>query len=199
LAKFADSVVFVFGDLSLFIILIQFFPTGFDMPATFAMDRLAMTIQDLNNNLKELPAEPYLEQGTSINNSLKELQELLSHRPAVGPRVNTQQKQSEILTRTQRTEQVPRVAPDRETKEATSPAPRVGQILADRNTRATRSNSIHGIGTIVRKQFHNGKYYEGEVIDYETINKYYNIKFRDGDQEDFDEKDIKQYYKQKQQ
>jgi hypothetical protein len=62
---------------------VQFFPTGFDMPATSAMDRLAMTIQDLNNNVKEHPAEPYLEQGTSINNSLKELQELLLHRPAV--------------------------------------------------------------------------------------------------------------------
>jgi hypothetical protein len=91
------------------------------------------------------------------------------------------------------------VAPGRETKEATSPAPRVGQILEDRNTRATRSNSIHGIGTIVRKWFHNRKYYEGEVIDYDTINKYYKIKFKDGDQEDFDEKDIKQYYKQNQQ
>jgi hypothetical protein len=62
------------------------------MPATSAMDQLAMTIQDLNNNLKEHPAEPYLEQDTRINTSLKELQELLSHRPAVGPRVNTQQK-----------------------------------------------------------------------------------------------------------
>jgi hypothetical protein len=158
-----------------------------------------MTIQDLNSNLKEHPAEPYLEQGTRINTSLKELQELLSHRPAVGPRANTQQKQSEIPTRTKRTEQVPRVAPGRETKEATSPAPRVGQILEDQNTRATRSNSIHGIGTIVRKRFHNGKYCEGEVIDYNTINKYYKIKFKDGDQEDFDEKDIKQYYKQNQQ
>jgi hypothetical protein len=56
---------------------VQFFPTGFDMPATSAMDRLAMTIQDLNNNPKEQPAKPYLEQGTRINTSLKELQELL--------------------------------------------------------------------------------------------------------------------------
>jgi hypothetical protein len=81
------------------------------------------------------------------------------------------------------------VAPGRETKGATSPAPRVGQILEDRNT------SIHGMVTIVLKRFHNGKYYEGEVIDYDTINKYYKIKFKDGNQEDFDEKDIKQYYK----
>jgi hypothetical protein len=56
---------------------VQFFPTGFDMPTTSAMDRLAMIIQDLNNNLKEHPAEPYLQQGTSINNSLNTVPNIL--------------------------------------------------------------------------------------------------------------------------
>jgi hypothetical protein len=169
------------------------------MPTTSAMDRLAMTIQDLNNNIKQHPAEPYFEQGTSVNNSLKKLQELLLHRPAVGPRVKTQQKQSEIPTRTQRTKQAPRVEHSRETREVTTPAPRVGQLQEERNTRNTRSNTIHGIGTIVRKRFHNGKYYEGEVINYDTINKYYKVRFKDRDLEDLDKKDMKQYYKQNQQ
>jgi hypothetical protein len=54
-------------------------------------------------------------------------------------------------------------------------------------------NSIHRIGTKVRKKFNDGKYYEGEVIRYDPINQYYKIKYRDGDQEDYDEKDMKQY------
>jgi hypothetical protein len=38
----------------------------------------------------------------------------------------------------------------------------------------------------------------GEVIDYDTINKYYKIRFKDGYLEDFDKKNMKQYYKQNQ-
>jgi hypothetical protein len=91
--------------------------------STKILDQFLEFISQILEDLKEHPAEPYLEQGTRINTSLKELQELLSQRPDVGPRVNTQQRQGLIPTRTKRIEQVPRVAPGRETKEATSPAP----------------------------------------------------------------------------
>jgi hypothetical protein len=64
-----------------------------------------------------------------------------------------------------------------------------------RTTRTTRSNSIHGKGTIVRKRFENGSYYEGEVVNYDPISKSYKIKYAHGDFEDFDETDMKRYYK----
>jgi hypothetical protein len=54
-------------------------------------------------------------------------------------------------------------------------------------------NGICGIGTIVRKKFNDEKCYEGEVISYDPISRYYKIKYRDGDEEDYDEKDMKQY------
>lgn len=58
-------------------------------------------------------------------------------------------------------------------------------------------NGIRGIGTIVRKKFNDEKYYEGEVISYDPISQYYKIKYRDGDEEDYDEKDMKQYKQSK--
>jgi hypothetical protein len=58
--------------------------------------------------------------------------------------------------------------------------------------------AIHRMGTIIRKRFHDGKYYAGEVVDYDATNKYYKIKYKNGDKEDFDEKDMKLYYKQNQ-
>ena len=54
------------------------------------------------------------------------------------------------------------------------------------------------IGTVIRKKFpETGKYYEGEVIDYDTTHKWYRIKYLDGQEEDFDEDDLKEYRKHK--
>jgi len=64
-----------------------------------------------------------------------------------------------------------------------------------RESRLTRSNSIYGKGTIIRKLFDNGKHYEGEVIGYDSIHKCYKIKYADGNLEDFDAGDMKKYYK----
>ena len=63
--------------------------------------------------------------------------------------------------------------------------------------RKTRSKTIYSVGTIVRKRFidYDGKYYEGEVISYDPVRKHYTIKYTDGDQEDYDEEDMKRYYK----
>mmetsp|Transcript_18802 Transcript_18802/g.46677 ORF Transcript_18802/g.46677 Transcript_18802/m.46677 type:complete len:598 (-) Transcript_18802:251-2044(-) len=60
--------------------------------------------------------------------------------------------------------------------------------------RMVRSSSVYGIGTIVRKKF-KGKYYEGKVVSYDSINKCYHIRYTDGDEDDFDEAEMKLYYK----
>jgi hypothetical protein len=61
--------------------------------------------------------------------------------------------------------------------------------------RPTRSNIIHGNGTIVRKKFGNGTYCEGEVAGYDPVQKYYTIRYIDGNHDVFDEADMKRYYK----
>ena len=61
--------------------------------------------------------------------------------------------------------------------------------------RPTRSNSVHGNGTIVRKKFGNGTYCEGEVTGYDPVQKYYTIKYTDGNHDVFDEADMMRYYK----
>jgi len=60
--------------------------------------------------------------------------------------------------------------------------------------RTTRSNSVHGIGTIVRKKI-DGKYCEGEVVRYDSVKKHYQIRYTIGNEEEFDEEDMKLYYK----
>ena len=72
----------------------------------------------------------------------------------------------------------------------------------DMNKPVTRKTTLHKIGTIVRKRFSNEHFYgyfEGEVIGYNEINGYYKIKYRDGDMEEYDAQDMKQYYKHQQQ
>ena len=54
------------------------------------------------------------------------------------------------------------------------------------------------IGTIVLRKFKNGKWYEGEVTHYNQTNKFYKIKYRDGDTEDYSHSEMKQYRKPKQ-
>ena len=48
------------------------------------------------------------------------------------------------------------------------------------------------IGTIVKRKFNDGKWYEGEVTHYDPINKLYKIKYRDGDTEDYDHSEMKE-------
>ena len=54
------------------------------------------------------------------------------------------------------------------------------------------------IGTIVRRKFKNGKWYEGEVTHYNQTNKFYMIKYCDGDTEDYSHSEMKEYRKPKQ-
>ena len=64
--------------------------------------------------------------------------------------------------------------------------------------RPTRSTKTYNIGNIIRKRFSNHKYYEGEVTNYDPINKLYQIKYLDGDTEDFTPTERKQYYQHSQ-
>mmetsp|Transcript_12970 Transcript_12970/g.32751 ORF Transcript_12970/g.32751 Transcript_12970/m.32751 type:complete len:310 (+) Transcript_12970:132-1061(+) len=52
------------------------------------------------------------------------------------------------------------------------------------------------IGTIISKKFpETGEFYEGEVTGYDAENKWYKIRYLDGDEEEFDEEELKQYRK----
>ena len=50
------------------------------------------------------------------------------------------------------------------------------------------------IGTIIRKQF-DQRQYEGEIISYDPINKYYKVQYRDRDIEEFTTDEIKKISK----
>ena len=57
----------------------------------------------------------------------------------------------------------------------------------------TRLNKTYDIGTIIRKQFPNKKYYEGKITDYDPRNKLYHIKYLDDDTEELTPAEVKQY------
>jgi len=68
-------------------------------------------------------------------------------------------------------------------------------------TITTQSKSYHSkpIGTIVKKRSDkDGKYYEGEVTKYDSSNKLYTIKYKNGDQEEYDHDDMILYKKKDQ-
>ena len=53
-------------------------------------------------------------------------------------------------------------------------------------------DATYALGTKIRKDF-DGTPYDGEVIAYDARAKYYKIRYEDGDEEEMDAKDIKQY------
>ena len=53
---------------------------------------------------------------------------------------------------------------------------------------------MYDIGTIIRKRFPNKKHYKGEVTDYDPTNRYYKIRYLDGDTEEYTPQEMKQYY-----
>ena len=75
-----------------------------------------------------------------------------------------------------------------------------GVPLPEQPVPRTRSTTYvqEPVGTIVRKRFNDGKFYEGEVTKYNPINKYYTIKFVDGDIEEYDQQEMKKYKKKNQ-
>ena len=51
---------------------------------------------------------------------------------------------------------------------------------------------IHLIGTIVHRKFGN-HYFEGEITVYDSKEGFYHVVYLDGDQEDMDDNEVKQY------
>ena len=60
------------------------------------------------------------------------------------------------------------------------------------------TDTLEPMGTIVRKRFNDGKFYEGEVTKYDPINNYYTVRFQDGDVEEYDHDEMKRYKKKQQ-
>lgn len=54
------------------------------------------------------------------------------------------------------------------------------------------------IGTIIRKKIGNRKYYEGEVTKYDATNKFYTVKYTDGNISEYSHQEIISYKKKKQ-
>jgi len=61
-----------------------------------------------------------------------------------------------------------------------------------------RLPAVYPIGTIIRKKFPDGNYYEGEVKDYDPITGYYRVNYLDGDREDLEGREVKKYFKKNQ-
>jgi hypothetical protein len=68
--------------------------------------------------------------------------------------------------------------------------------ISPRNTRKTRSNTIHDIGTIICKHFPDGTRQEGKVTYYNSINGLYTIKYNNGETDEFGATKMRRYYKQ---
>ena len=72
-------------------------------------------------------------------------------------------------------------------------------VTAPRVPKEAPTPKIYSPGTIIRKRFpEDNRYYEGEVKYYDSTNKWYKIKYLDGMEEDYDEEEMKRYYKPKQ-
>ena len=70
------------------------------------------------------------------------------------------------------------------------------EIVSKQNGNAT---PLSRIGTIISKKFtETGEFYEGEVIGYDAENNWYKIRYLDGDEEEFDDEELKQYRKKTQ-
>ena len=185
---------------------VEFFPTTCRTPSLTKADRITMVLTDLQHVLStQLPSSPYLEAGTVENKQLKHIHELL----AVGPRVNPDI--SDVSDKNPRAKQTPTTttapqkgnAPPRVTSKRRQQPPRVAseantEHTTQRNKRGKNTRELYPNGTIIRKQFPNGKHYEGEVVGYDEKEQWYLIQYLDGQTEDFNEADMRWYRKEKQ-
>ena len=61
-------------------------------------------------------------------------------------------------------------------------------------TKQKATETIHPIGTIVHRKFGN-HYFEGEITAYDSKEGFYHVVYLNGDQEDMDDNEVKQYKK----
>jgi hypothetical protein len=148
------------------------------------------------------PAAPYLTIGTNANVGYRKLHRIISSQldTDVGERVINQNPDTNTPPSAQR------VVPQR-----VDPKPKLNYsncnhnctqkvtkqpYVSPRNTQKTRSNTIHDIGTIIRKQFPDGTRQEGEVTHYNSINGLYTIKYQNGETNELNVIEMRRYYKQ---
>ena len=154
---------------------VEFFPDMCDNPIIKPSERLNMILTNLVDALTTpAPSIPSVQYGTELNDAIRRLQTLLC-RDAQGKQI-TARPEVQLAP--------PRVLPTRDK----GPTTRL------------QTYQPEAIGTIIRKKFNeDGNYYEGEVTKYDPINKFYSIKYLDGDEEDFDHNEMTKYKKRRQQ
>jgi hypothetical protein len=54
-----------------------------------------------------------------------------------------------------------------------------------------KPKTMYAPGTIIRKRFDDGKWLEGEITGYDHKDKWYRVKYLDGDEEDWDSEEVK--------
>ena len=143
------------------------------MPKTSSEDRLAATLEDLSEILKNPQfKKSFLQQGPETNDAIRKITEIFH--PAKSDAVASPRVIEPATTKRTDEHVVPRRVDEEPSKIASD------QI--EQNT----------IGTIVRKKFGNGIYY-GKVKRYDKEQKYYWIDYDNGDSEEMTHKMVKKY------
>jgi hypothetical protein len=200
---------------------IEFFPEKVDMPTTSTTDRLARATEDLTEILQsEHPATPFLQQGTKVNDAIKQLAEIFTppnreetalaapsprvlETAVAAPRVgennnNNNSNQSPRVVTTTTTTALDRLRNRLATKSALN-NDRSRQL----RTKSVRMKTIleeklpHTVGTIIRKSFKKNKKFKntlnGKITSYDKERQYYMVEYEDGDSEELRHKTVERY------
>ena len=147
---------------------VQFFPEPHQLPHSTSWDKLHLAIKDLTTILKNpIPSSPFPSQHKELQEAITILDTIIGEPP-------------DPLT--SKGENTKTTKPELSPEKLTTPV----------------DNQRYPLGTIVRKKFRiNGKWapFEGEIINYDPTNKWYKVKYTDGDQEDFTNQEVKKYRK----
>jgi hypothetical protein len=197
---------------------IEFFPEKVDMPTTSTTDRLARATEDLTEILQtEHPATPFLQQGTIVNDAIKQLQKIFTppnreetamaapsprvlETAVAAPRVDENNNNNN----NNNGNQSPRVVT------TTTALDRLRNRLATKSarnndrSRQIRTKSVrklatvteeilpHTVGTTIRKIFKKGTL-NGKITSYDSEREYYMVEYEDGDSEELRHKSVGRY------
>lgn len=153
---------------------VEFFPTMCNNPIITQTNRLNMILTNLvDAPTSPAPTIPSAQYGTKLNDAIRRLQNLLCR----------DEHGRQITACADVPQPPPRVLPNRDTGPTTR----------------SQTYQPEAVGTIVRKKFkEDGKYYKGKVTKYNSINKFYRIKYLDGDEDDFHHQEMTKYKKRHQ-
>ena len=147
---------------------VEFFPVTCQNPQLTEQEKINILLQDLIAILSNPTRNvPSIEYGDDLNNALRTMQNLICKND------DGTQRYDKASSRQQ------------------------GVVVPDRPRPRTRSQTFvqEPIGMIIRKRFNDGKAYEGEITKYDSVNKFYTVKFQDGDIEEYDHNEVKRYKK----